>query len=146
MNEYVMKEKFETFGPISDIAIKENGYGFLEFKYIDDAADAVREAHRSNFFGEGLINVEYALSREQKSRRDRSDSRRSRSYSNDSRSRSNDSRDNRRGRMERFNLRPNKRIFIGALPHDVQEADIRREFEKFGPLTDIKLKANYGFV
>lgn len=95
VNEYVMKEKFETFGPISDIAIKENGYGFLEFKYIDDAADAVREAHRSNFFGEGLINVEYALSKERKSRRyqERSDSRRSRSYSNDSRSRSDDSRD-----------------------------------------------------
>ena len=62
MNEYTLKDTFSKFGHIQDITLKESGYAFISYKHEDDAADAVREMHRRNLFGNGLVNVEYAKS------------------------------------------------------------------------------------
>ena len=72
--------------------------------------------HRRNLFGNGLVNVEYAKSIRSK-RREQSGSRR---YSSSPGWNSEDSR--------HFNLNPNKRLFLGALPNDLYESDIRDKF------------------
>ena len=57
-----MKEKFREFGRIVDIALKD-GYGFIEFEDPHDAGDCIREMHRRDVFGNGILTVQPARSR-----------------------------------------------------------------------------------
>ena len=38
----------------------KDGYAFIQFEDLDSAVDAVKETNRSNVFGQGNINVEFA--------------------------------------------------------------------------------------
>lgn len=55
-NDADVKEKFREFGRIVDIALKD-GYGFIEFERGEEAADAIREMHRRDVFGNGILTV-----------------------------------------------------------------------------------------
>jgi len=55
-NDGDVKEKFREFGRIVDIALKD-GYGFIEFESPKDASDAIRELHRRDVFGNGILTV-----------------------------------------------------------------------------------------
>jgi len=39
----------------------------------------------------------------------------------------------------------NKRLYVGNLPYEVSEQDLRGLFEPFGPVTDVQLIAGRGF-
>jgi splicing factor, arginine/serine-rich 4/5/6 len=55
-NDADIKEKFREYGRIVDIALKD-GYGFIEFEDPRDAQDAIRDMHRRDIFGNGIVTV-----------------------------------------------------------------------------------------
>jgi len=55
-NDADIKDKFREYGRITDIALKD-GYGFIEFENGEQAEDAIREMHRRDVFGNGILTV-----------------------------------------------------------------------------------------
>jgi RNA recognition motif-containing protein len=37
-------------------------------------------------------------------------------------------------------------VYVGGLPSDIKESEIKREFSKFGKIHDINIKARYAFI
>ena len=56
VDENYVRSKFEKFGQIFKISIKE-GYGFIEFGNKNDAASAIREMNGKDIFNNGIITV-----------------------------------------------------------------------------------------
>ena len=140
-----IRQKFNEFGRIFDVLLKD-GYAFIQFENETSAEDAVREMNRTNVFGNGNINVEFAkINNEYKSKKRRLGG--YRSLSEDSRDRDREKHSS-SWKPSRNHVQGKKspRLFLGRISLNVSDDDIRREFRKYGRIVDITLKSNYAFV
>ena len=44
------------------------------------------------------------------------------------------------------NNKTNPQIYVGGLPHDIREHEVRDEFGKYGAITSVHIKNKFAFI
>jgi len=134
ISERILKEVFEPFGEVLDVKIRSTPhdlFAFLDFKTHDQAVKAIGKMDQC-FVNQKRVKVSWAQFRPANDSGKTSSGKES--SGKDSSSKESSSKNKNRDE--------NNRIWVGRISKAVEESDLRDEFERFGDILEIKIRAN----